>query len=136
MNRFIRNILFESQFDFRVFYHGSTDKELKGKNGIHVGTYLAAKEALESRIGVPVEGEWDGKRKYGETLLCGKKELQRREKEEGILCITGFNCEKDVPEENYYVSQRNKISTYSDNSNISLNCHPIIFRVMMIRQIC
>lgn len=71
-----------------IFYHGSTDKDLAGKKGIHVGTYQAAKEALEARIGVPAEGEWDGTREYGKTLLAGKKSLA---KPENKWKSTGYN---------------------------------------------
>lgn len=63
----IRELILESMND--VFYHGSTDKGFHGKKGIHVGTKLAATQALEARIGVPAEGEWDGTRE----LLLEKK---------------------------------------------------------------
>jgi hypothetical protein len=39
------------------WYHGSTNKGFFGKNGIHIGSKLAATQALESRIGVPAEVE-------------------------------------------------------------------------------
>lgn len=54
-----------------VFWHGSPSGELVGSpNGLHVGTYQAAREALESRIGTPADGKpWDGTRAYGETPL-------------------------------------------------------------------
>jgi hypothetical protein len=57
-----------------TFYHGSTDKNLAGKKGIHIGTYKACKQALEARIGVPAEGEWDGTREYGKTFTSLQKE--------------------------------------------------------------
>lgn len=53
------------------WWHGTPDERSwhKGDNGIHVGTYDAAKQALEARIGRPAEGEWDGTREYGKTPL-------------------------------------------------------------------
>lgn len=39
-----------------TFWHGSPSGDLRGsKNGLHIGTYEAAKQALEARIGIPVE---------------------------------------------------------------------------------
>ena len=121
--------LFESYST--TFYHGSTNKMFLGKKGIHVGTYNAAKEALEARIGVPAVGEWDGKRKYGETLLAGKNTLDRIFKEEGRYVSTGYNC-RNVPIDDYYPSERNELPQYSDGSKIDLNCYPIIFPVKII----
>ena len=82
--------------DIGVWYHGSASGDLRGGlTGLHLGTFLAAKQALEASIGAPVEGEWDGTREYGKTLLCGKKSL----KQKGIS-ETGFNCE--IPDEDFY----------------------------------
>ena len=54
----------------KVWYHGSVSGDLRGgRTGLHLGTYEAATQALEARIGVPAEGEWDGKREYGKTKL-------------------------------------------------------------------
>jgi hypothetical protein len=111
------------------FYHGSTDKNLAGKNGIHVGSKLAATQALQARIGVPAEGEWDGTREYGKTKMAGKKTLDRREKELGYFLKTGYNIGPDIPEEDYYPEKRTKLPTYSDGSTIDLNSRPIIFPV-------
>ena len=61
---------------YPLFYHSTTDESLKGRTGIHIGTKMAAKQAIEAKIGVPVKGEWDGTRKYGETLLAGKKNIK------------------------------------------------------------
>ena len=126
--------LFESfQNERGVFYHGTTDKNLAGKNGIHVGTYKAAKQALEARIGVPAEGEWDGTREYGKTLLAGKKTMARIEKEEKRYVCTGFNCGRDaVPEEDYYPTERKERAKYSDMTEIPLDCKPIIFPVKIV----
>lgn len=111
------------------FYHGSTDKSLAGKNGIHVGSKLAATQALQARIGVPAEGEWDGTRKYGETKLAGKKTLDRREKELGYYVTTGFNVGSDVPEEDYYPTEREQRAKYSGGEEISMDSKPIVFPV-------
>jgi hypothetical protein len=112
-----------------VFYHGSTDKNLEGKKGIHIGTKLASTEALESRIGVPSKGEWDGKRKYGKTLLAGKKRLKELEKERGYYLVTGYNAGRDIPEEDYYPTQRKERAVYSDGTPIPFDSKPIVFPV-------
>lgn len=125
----IRSVLQESDED--VFYHGSMDRDFKGKKGIHVGTYLAAKQALEARIGVPARGEWDGKREYGKTLLAGKNNMKSRERS-GIYCQSGFNCGNDIPDEDYYPTDREERATYSDGTPIPMDCHPIIFPVRIV----
>lgn len=52
------------------FWHGTPSGDLRGGHyGLHLGSRQAAKEALEARIGRPAEGEWDGTRIYGKTLL-------------------------------------------------------------------
>ena len=117
-------------YNSQTFYHGSTDKNLEGKNGIHVGTKLAATQALEARIGVPAEGEWDGAREYGKTLLAGKKTLA---KPENKYKSSGYNCcSDDIPEDNYLPSQRKKRAAYSDNTPIPFDCKPIVFPVKII----
>lgn len=118
-------------FNF-IFYHGSTDKNLDGKRGIHVGTKLAATQALQARIGVPAEGQWDGKREYGNTLLASKKTLGHKESELGYYCTTGFNCGNDVPDNDYYPTERKRKATYSDGTVISFNSKPIVFPVRIV----
>lgn len=115
-----------------TFYHGSTDTGFGGKNGIHIGTKLAATQALQSRIGVPAEGEWDGKRTYKTTKLAGKKTLARREKEEGYYLATGFNVGSDVPEEDYYPEERKQKAAYSDRTPIDPNSKPVVFPVKIV----
>jgi len=122
--------LFESFSN--IFYHGSTDKMFLGKKGIHIGTYNAAKQALEARIGVPAIGEWDGTREYGKTLLAGKISLDRIEKEEGRYVKTGYNCDDDIPDEDYYPTERKELPQYSDKSYIDLKCRPIIFPIKIV----
>lgn len=128
----IHDYLTESYNNYNVFYHGSTDKNLAGKKGIHVGTKLAATQALQSRIGVPVEGEWDGTREYGKTLLAGKNTLKKKYHELGYFCDTGFNCGRDIPEDDYYPTERKERAKYSDGTPIPFNSKPIVFPVRII----
>ena len=118
---------------YPLFWHGTTDKNLAGKTGIHIGTKLAATEALQAKIGVPAVGEWDGTREYGNTLLAGKKTLKKMNYIIGYDPIINFNATEDVPEEDYYPIQRKKRATYfSTNTIIPLNVMPIIFQVIII----
>jgi hypothetical protein len=114
-----------------IYYHGSTDTNMSGEKGIHVGTYKAAKQALEARIGVPAVGEWDGTREYGKTLLAGRKTLERIEKEEKRYVITGFNCSRDIPNEDYFPTDREERAEYSNKAHIPFDCKPIIFKVVI-----
>ena len=92
----LKNLINEIVYDHNVWYHGSASGDLRGgKRGLHLGTFKAAKQALEATIGIPVEGEWDGTREYGKTLLCGKNTLKQRN-----IFQTGFNC--DIPNEDFY----------------------------------
>lgn len=131
-----KQFLFESEMPIltrdqanNIWWHGSTDKNLDGKKGIHVGTKLAATQALEARIGIPASGEWDGKREYGKTLLAGKKRLGEKSRELGYSVETGFNVGRDVPEEDYYPFERKERAKYSDGTLVPLGCSPIIFPV-------
>jgi len=125
------NQFINESYDVTRYYHGSTDKRLEGKNGIHIGTELAATQALEARIGVPAIGKWDGKREYGKTLLAGKKTLHALEKQ-GKWCVTGYNAGRDVPEDDYYPTQREEVATYSDATKVSMKSKPIVFPVKII----
>ena len=127
----LKQILLEEKIQF---FHGSTDKTLSGKNGIHVGSKLAATQALESRIGVLAQGEWDGTKEYGKTLLAGKKTLQRLAKERGYYVTDGFNAGRDVPEEDYLPTQRKERAQYSDGTKIPMESKPIVFPVKIIGQ--
>lgn len=54
------------------WFHGTPSGDLRGGHyGLHVGTREAARQALNARIGTPVRGDWDGTRRYGDTLLRG-----------------------------------------------------------------
>lgn len=121
------------KYGYPLFYHGATNKNLNGRFGIHIGTKLAAKEALQAVIGVPAKGEWDGTREYGKTLLAGKKRLERMNYIFGYDPIINFNATEDVPEEDYYPIQREKRATYFSNKElIPLNSKPIVFQVIII----
>ena len=121
--------LFENYNGYDIYYHGTPDGDLTGKQGIHVGTKLAATEAIEARIGIPAEGEWDGTREYSKTLLSGRKTLSKpKNKWKG----TGYNCGSDIPEEDYYAGDREYKAKYSDGSEVPLDCKPIIFSVQIV----
>jgi hypothetical protein len=136
LRKFIKTIICEyylnETYNDNIFYHGSTDKNLVGKKGIHVGTKKAATQALQARIGVPADGEWDGTREYSKTLLAGKNTLKNKHQELGYYCDTGFNCGRDIPENDYYPSQRTEKAKYSDGTIISMNSKPIVFPVKII----
>ena len=111
-----------------IFWHGSPSGEMRGSfYGLHIGTYEAAKEALEARIGTPAEGTWDGKREYGKTKLAGENTLRRL----GVVYPTGYNCCHDFVED-YFPSQRKELPDYSDKSYVSLTAKPIIIPVKII----
>ena len=106
-----------------VFYHGTPSGDLRGgPNGLHVGSRAAAWDALNARIGVPAEGDWDGTREYGKTLLAGRKRL----KSMGHY-PTGLNC--DAPEEDYYPTGKAK---YGDGTLIPLTEKPALFPVRIV----
>lgn len=61
------------------WWHGSPSGDMRGgPSGLHIGTQEAARQALNARIGTPVEGEWDGTREYGRTLLAGQRTIKAR----------------------------------------------------------
>jgi hypothetical protein len=113
----------------RVFFHGTPDPKMKGLKGVHVGTKEAATQALEARIGVPAEGEWDGTREYGKTLIAGKKKLENDPKFRNKN--TGYNAGREVPEEDYYPTERKDRAHYSDGTEIPLDSKPVIFKVQI-----
>ncbi len=118
--------------DQKIFYHGGYDKKLSGKKGIHIGTKLAAMQAVQAMIGVPVKGEWDGTREYGKTLLAGKKTLKKLSKKLDYDPIIYFNAMDDVPEEDYYPEDRKKRATYfSSTKLIPLTVKPVVFKVVI-----
>lgn len=105
--------------DKNIWWHGSASGDLsKAWRGIHLGTYQAAKEALEATIGIPVEGTWDGTREYGKTLIAGKI----RCREMGENC--GYNC--DCPDEDHYPTGKATFGSYDKPISIPLNVKPTI----------
>ena len=112
--------------DTGIWYHGSASGDLRGGSaGLHLGTFLAAKQALEATIGIPVDGEWDGTREYGKTLLCGKHSLKQKH-----ISPTGFNCE--IPDEDFYPSIDGMHPFYSDRSEIPMTVKPKIGKYKII----
>ena len=114
-------------------WHSTASGDLKfAPYGIHVGTYQAAKEALQATIGIPAEGGWDGTREYGKTKLAGKKTLERIHKECGFYVNSGYNCGNDVPEEDYYPKDRKEKAIFSNGTVISPKFKPVIFPVQIV----
>lgn len=115
-------LLIESLLEgFTTFYHGSPSGDLRGgTTGLHLGTQEAAKQALEARIGVPAEGEWDGTREYGKTLLAGK--IRLNDMDSRGYNQTGFNV--DAPKEDYYPQEGQ--AKYSDGTPVPLTAKPSI----------
>ena len=107
------------------FYHGSpSGRFVPGQRGIHVGSKNAATQALEARIGVPAEGEWNGQREYGKTLLAGKKRLQADFPHK----VTGHNV--FAPDEDYFPHQHPKgLPKYSDQTQVNPIEKPHVFPV-------
>ena len=115
--------------DNNIYYHSSASGDFRGGTlGFHMGTYQAAKEALQATIGIPVEGEWDGTRIYGETLLSGRNTLLKKDPR-GYL-ITGYNCA--IPDDDFYPSNKIKRATYSNREEIPLTIKPKIYKVRII----
>jgi len=58
------------------FFHGSVyggPTGTPGPSGVHVGTYEAANQALNNRIGKRADGkDWDGSSEYGKTPIMGR----------------------------------------------------------------
>lgn len=101
-----------------VWYHGSPTGFPGLAGPVHVGTYIAARQALEARIGVPADGKgWDGTREYGKTLLAGKDTLEAFESRTrpyyNKYPQTGHNSGDDVPRHDYYPKERARIPTYT-----------------------
>jgi hypothetical protein len=106
-----------SHVERNEWWHGTPSGRFP-LNNIHVGSKKAAHEALTATIGHPVEGEWDGTREYGKTLLAGKKTLEAR----GIS-ITGYSA--DAPLEDHYPTGKAK---YSDGTQVSSSEKPNMLR--------
>jgi hypothetical protein len=113
--------------DKTIYWHGSPSGDLRGgSTGLHLGTKLAATQALEARIGVPATGEWDGAREYGSTLLAGKKTLKRLQEERGYFLTTGLNAGSrgnPVPDEDYLPQVELK---YADGTPMPMSVRPSV----------
>lgn len=125
----------QSYFGKTVWWHGSCSGDLRGgRTGLHLGTYQAAKQALEARIGIPADGKgWTGNRRYGATLLAGWATLQSKMNPDGSRYVrTGFNC--DVPMNDFYIVDCDKNDPsniwetlkYPNGEYVSLDCKPDI----------
>jgi hypothetical protein len=119
--------LFAKTTDQNVYWHGSASGDLRGGNtGLHLGTRLAAKQALEARIGIPATGEWDGTREYGKTLLAGEDTLDRIHRETNSFPKSGLNAGEPgnpVPKEDYYPR---KVLKYADGTDMPMDIKPNI----------
>ncbi|MGN6635999.1 MAG: GNAT family N-acetyltransferase, partial [Oryzihumus sp.] len=98
-----------------VFYHGTPDERTwqNSTKGIHVGTEEAARQALNARIGKPHEGEWDGPREYGKTLLSPYQHS---------------GTERDLGEPKYPSGR----ASYADGTKIPMDARPSIFPVRIV----
>ena len=98
-----------------TFYHGTPDERTWDQPhgaayGLHVGTEESARQALNARIGRPLEGDWDGTREYGKTLLSPYQ-------------TTGGERNLEAPR---YPSGR---ATYSTGHQVPMDARPSIFPV-------
>lgn len=102
--------------EHKVWWHGTPSGDLRGSGyGLHVGSKLAATQALEARIGRPAHGEWDGTREYGKTLLAGRQKTD----------MTGYNA--DAPDEDHYPTPGK--AKYSDGTPVAMDAKPAVFPV-------
>lgn len=103
-----------------IWWHGSMSGDLRGgKTGLHLGTKLAAMQALNAHIGIPAIGQWDGTREYGKTLLAGQKTLKKLDPRG--YNVTGYNV--DAPQEDYYPTKSIK---YADGTTAPMTNKPSI----------
>lgn len=94
------------------WWHGSPSGELHGSDsGIHIGTREAARQALHARIGRPAQGEWDGTREYGKT----------------VLAPYGYGSTRDS---DFHMASGN--ATYSDRTPVPLDARPNLFPVDLV----
>lgn len=116
--------------DGTVYWHGSPSGDLRGgKTGLHIGTRKAATQALEARIGVPAEGEWDGTRPYGTTKLAGQRTLAQLSLERGYDLRTGVNAgyRGSVPDDDYYPDPKSHTwPRFSDGTKLDENANPSV----------
>lgn len=110
-----------------TFWHGSPSGDLRGSHyGLHLGSKEAARQALESRIGVRADGQdWDGSTQYGKTLLAGRETLKRVDR-----WASGFNT--GLPENDFYPRERDYKACYSNREPVKMTARPSLdeFRVI------
>ena len=104
-----------------VFWHGSPSGELVGAPyGLHVGTYGAAKDALEASIGRRADGKpWDGTQAYGETPVVSK----------GAGYGMGPPGDSRRIENPYEPHLPTGTATYSDGTPVPMHAKPNLFPV-------
>lgn len=102
-----------------IWWHGSASGDLRGgASGLHLGTYEAAKQALEARIGIPAHGKgWNGSEEYGKTLLAGQDTLAKLDPRG--YNKTGYNI--DAPKEDYFPT---KVLKYPDGTEMPMHVKP------------
>ena len=96
-------------------WHGTPSGDLRGNHfGLHVGTYTAATEALEGRIGKPLDGKpWDGTRRYGDTPVRFHK---------------GFDVVEGLPDGSAGYAQKSE----GKHVPVSLDSYPTILPVRIV----
>lgn len=107
------------------WWHGTPDErtwEHGAAYGIHVGTHKAATSALESRIGRPAEGTWDGQREYGKTLLD-------RNTRSHMMHGTPPNVTWEEKTEHHPPSYPTGRASYSESVPIPMDARPNVFGV-------
>lgn len=107
----------DDEDDGETWYHGTPDErhwDKGGPYGFHVGSYEAARQALEATIGAPAEGDWDGTREYGKTPIVSNKK--------NMGYHTGLSYrDKGQP--------RHENARYGDGTPIPPDARPSIFPV-------
>ena len=126
----------ELKKDPSVFWHSTPSGDLRGgTQGLHVGTYQAAKEALEATIGIRADGkDWDGTQEYGKTkLMGGRRQQEIREQTGTYFGGTGYNASMRDPTEfsqdDFYPGDHKERATHSNGDPVALTGKPGIFPV-------
>lgn len=112
--------------DPTIFWHGSASGDTsKVPRGLHVGTLEAARQALNATIGTPVEGDWDGTRKYGETLVKGTKSFDQAKGQ----YASGYSGGRDSLAEDHFPTGK---ATFSNREPVPMDARPEIraFRIV------
>lgn len=108
-----------------VWYHGSPTGQPGEKGPVHLGTLIAARQALEARIGVPADGlGWTGNREYGKTLLAGQDTLDRFAAGAYYNKYPKSGYNMDAPKEDYYPKAGS--AKFGDGSPVPLSAKPSV----------